>query len=168
MICFSKTTVLVLPILLMIPLLINVVIHLTKSLIILKQPQKKFLNDSVLTTKSKCHLLASPYEPVSLNARGSTIESSSCKKLLGIFIDSNFTFKYHICRKTSQKLHAFSKISKYISGDKKRSLFKLFIISQFSYCPIFWMCHGRGLNNKINNLNERALRTIYQDKKSSF
>ena len=30
------------------------------------------------------------------------------------------------------------------------------------------MCHGRGLNNKINNLHERALRTIYQDKKSSF
>ena len=30
------------------------------------------------------------------------------------------------------------------------------------------MCHGRGLNNKINNLHERALRTVYQDKKSSF
>ena len=30
------------------------------------------------------------------------------------------------------------------------------------------MCHGRGLNNKITNLHERALRTVYQDKKSSF
>ena len=30
------------------------------------------------------------------------------------------------------------------------------------------MCHGRGLNNKINNLHEGALRTVYQDKKSSF
>ena len=30
------------------------------------------------------------------------------------------------------------------------------------------MCHGRGLNNKVNNLHERALRTVYQDKKSSF
>ena len=30
------------------------------------------------------------------------------------------------------------------------------------------MYHGRGLNNKINNLHERALRTVYQDKKSSF
>ena len=49
-ICFSKNTVLILPILLMIPLHMNVVIHLTKSLIILKQPHKKFLNGSVLTT----------------------------------------------------------------------------------------------------------------------
>ena len=30
------------------------------------------------------------------------------------------------------------------------------------------MCHGRGLNNKINNLHERALRIVYQDKKSNF
>ena len=30
------------------------------------------------------------------------------------------------------------------------------------------MCHGRGLNNKINNLHEQALRTVYQDKISSF
>ena len=62
---------------------------------------------------------------VSLNVSGSTIESSSCEKSLGIFIDSNFTFEYHIiriCRKTSQKLHALSGISKYISGDKKHYL----------------------------------------------
>ena len=120
---------------------------------------------------SKCHLFVSPYEPVSINVSGSTIESSSCEKLLGIFIDSNFTFEYHInriCRKTSQKLHALSRISKYISGDKKHLLFKSFIISQFNYCPIVWMCHGRGLNNKINNLHERALRTVYQDKKIQF
>ena len=41
----------------------------------------------------KCHLFLSPYEPLSLNVSGSTIESSSCGKLLGIFIDNNFTFE---------------------------------------------------------------------------
>ena len=69
---------------------------------------------------SKCHLFVSPYEPVSLSVRGSIIESSCCEKLLGIFIGSNFTFEYHIsriCRKTNQKLHALSRISKYNSGD---------------------------------------------------
>ena len=30
------------------------------------------------------------------------------------------------------------------------------------------MCHGRSLNNKINNVHERALRIVYQDKKFSF
>ena len=130
-----------------------------------------FSFNNLKVNTSKCHLFVSPYEPISLNVSGSTIESSSCEKLLGIFIDSNFTFEYHIKRirrKTSQKLYALSRISKYISGDEKHLLFKLFIISQFNYCPIVWMCHGRGLNNKINNLHERALRTVYQGKKSSF
>ena len=130
-----------------------------------------FSFNNLKANTSKCHLFVSHYEPVSLNVRGSIIESSSCEKLLGIFIDSNFTFEYHInriCGKTSQKLHALCRISKYISGDKKRLLLKSFIISQFNYCPIVWMCHGRGLNNETNNLHEWALRTVYQDKKSSF
>ena len=30
------------------------------------------------------------------------------------------------------------------------------------------MCHSKGLNNRINNLHEHALRIVYQDKKSYF
>ena len=50
---------------------------------------------------------------------------------------SSFLFEYHInrmCRKASQKLHALSRIAKYIFADKKRMLLKPFLISQFSYC----------------------------------
>ena len=120
---------------------------------------------------SKCHLLLSPSQPFLVNIKGSIIESSNCEKLLGIYIDSNFSFEYHInriCCKASQKLHALSRIAKFTSENKKRMLFKSFIISQFNYCPIVWMCHGRGLNNKINNIHERALRIVYHDKISSF
>ena len=45
---------------------------------------------------------------------------------------------------------------------------KAFIMSQFSYCPLVWMCHSRTLNNKINNLHERALRLVYDDRQSTF
>ena len=55
-----------------------------------------------------------------------------------------------------------------MSFDKKRILLKTFITSQFNYRPLVWMCHSRGLNNGINNLHERALRIVYQDKKSDF
>ena len=41
-------------------------------------------------------------------------------------------------------------------------------MSQFSYCPLVWMCHSRTLNNKINNLHERALRLVYDDRQSTF
>ena len=45
---------------------------------------------------------------------------------------------------------------------------KSFFTSQFSYCPLIWMFHSRTLNNRINNIHERALRLTYKDNQSSF
>ena len=45
---------------------------------------------------------------------------------------------------------------------------KAFIESQFDYCPLIWMLHSRTLNNEINRIYEKALRTIYSDYKSPF
>ena len=45
---------------------------------------------------------------------------------------------------------------------------KMFVESQFSYCPLIWMSHHITFNNEINGLRERALRIVYSDYKSSF
>ena len=50
----------------------------------------------------------------------------------------------------------------------KKNYFKI-ITSQCNSCTLVWMCHGRGLNNRLNSLHERALRIVaYQNKKSDF
>ena len=51
---------------------------------------------------------------------------------------------------------------------KRRILMNAFFKAQFNYCPVIWMNHTRGLNNKINRLHERCLRIIYNDKRSNF
>ena len=54
--------------------------------------------------------------------------------------------------------------SSQVSSFKKRCiLFKAFIESQFKYCPLVWMFHGRQVNDKINKLHESALRIVYND-----
>ena len=71
---------------------------------------------------SKYHFFLSPYQHSSINIDGSVIKSSNFEKLLGITIDSDFTFEEHIntlCQKASQKLHALSRISQYLSEHKK-------------------------------------------------
>ena len=52
--------------------------------------------------------------------------------------------------------------------EKRRSLMKAFVISQFNYCPLIWMFHNRALNNRINKIHKRALRLVYQNKNLSF
>ena len=51
---------------------------------------------------------------------------------------------------------------------KREVLMKVFITSQFSYCPLIWMLHSRTLNIHINNIHERPLRLTYKDKQPSF
>ena len=51
---------------------------------------------------------------------------------------------------------------------KRKSLMKAFITSQFNCCPLIWMFHSRQLNNRINKIQERALRLVYKDNKLTF
>ena len=56
------------------------------------------------TNSSKCHLFISPCRLCPANVSGFTIENRNCAKLLGIYMDSNFSFEYHInriCHKAS-------------------------------------------------------------------
>ena len=64
------------------------------------------------------------------------------EKFLGITIDSNFTFKKRInglCKNENLKLRALNRWVKFMSTEKRRPIFKAFIISQFNYCPLEWM-----------------------------
>ena len=139
--------------------------------ITLEKMLKWFDNNYLKSNTSKCHLFLSPYENKSLDINGTKIESSNTEKLLGVTIDSNFSFKSHtekICRKANQKLHALSRVGKFMDQSKKRILMKTFVMSNFNYCPLVWMCHGRTLNNRINQLHKRALKIVYNDHHSSF
>ena len=65
-----------------------------------------------------------------IKIKGSAIESSNSKKLLGV-IDSKLSFDDHIinlCGKTSQKLHALSRVASHMSFDKKRILLKILLL----------------------------------------
>ena len=47
-------------------------------------------------------------------------------------------------------------------------LFKSMVKSQFSYCLLVWMFYSRNANNLINEIQERSLRSVTNDKTSTF
>ena len=96
-----------------------------------------FTYNNFTANATKCHFFLSPYQSATINIDGSIIKRSNSQKLLGVTIDSNFTFQEHInnlYQKSSQKLHALSRISQYLSPNKKRILFKTFVTSHCNYC----------------------------------
>ena len=144
-----------------------VIEELEKSSILFKWLQTNYMKMNT----DKSHLLLSGNTKLISNIDNNLIESEKEQVLLGITVDSNLSFEEHInnlCKKASQKLNTLATISGYMDIQKCRTLVKSFIMSQFGYCPLIWMFHSRGLNNKINSIHERALRITYGDKTSTF
>ena len=119
----------------------------------------------------KSHILFSGNDNVNANIDNHTIISENKNELLGIILDSKLSFEDHInnlCKKASQKLNALARIAPYMCLEKRKTVMKAYVASQFGYCPLVWMFHSKSLNNKINSLHERALRITYSDRSSSF
>ena len=121
----------------------------------------------------KCYLLKSgnKNEQVWAKLDRDIVWESNDLKLLGITFGNNLKIDKHmsnICSKDNRKLSALTRVAKFLPMKKRRILFKAFIESQFKYCPLVWMFHGRQTNDKINKLHERALRIVYYDTFKSF
>ena len=55
-----------------------------------------------------------------------------------------------------------------MSFKQKLILMKTFVESQFGYFPLIWMFCSRKVNSKINYLQERSLKIIYNNYITSF
>ena len=130
-----------------------------------------FDNNRLKSNPDKCHALVSTNKHLNMKVCDYTIGNSQCEKLLGVKIDVYLNFNEHIsdlCKKASRKISALARIAPFMSIEKRKVVMNGFFTTQFSYCPLVWMCHSPTNNSKINMLHERCLRIIYNDNQSSF
>ena len=95
------------------------------------------MNNNLKANAGKLHLFPIRYEDQTITVENCVIKSSG--ELLRVRIASNLNFKEHIlslCKKANRKRQALTRVSKYITLNKRRILMKSFIISQFNYCPL--------------------------------
>ena len=121
-----------------------------------------FENYYIKLNTDKCPLIVSGYKhgQVWANIGKDLICESNDVKLLVITIDRDLKFDKHVlklCSKANQKLSSLFRMTKFLSFNKRRTLFKAFVESEFKYCPVVCMFHSRLTNNKINKLHKRAL-----------
>ena len=122
-----------------------------------------FKNNHLKGNPGTSHILLGTNKLEIVSIDGIPLAASSHEKLLGVTIDSKLKSESHIkelCLKVDKKNKVLCHMSSSMSLEKRRTLIKAFIESQFNYCPLIWMLRSRALNNKINHIHERALRTI--------
>ena len=124
-----------------------------------KKTPKEFLNGFITITSilnvEKSNLIVATKENLELEVSCCSIRIEDSVKL---------NFDYHVnqlCKKASKKLHALARIAKYMDINKQRMLMKVFVSSEFSYCPLTWMFHSRKMQHRINSIQKRTLKWVY-------
>ena len=73
-----------------------------------------------------------------------------------------------MCTKASRQINALKRVSKYLDENCRIMIYKTFISSNFNYCPVSWMFCGKANVDKLEKLQERALRFVFRDTTSSY
>ena len=94
------------------------------------------------------------------------VKVKSSVKLLGVQIDAELNFNLHIaniCRSAANQLNALIRLRKFLGFEEKKVLINSYFYSNFNYCPLVWMfSHTKSLK-KVEALQKRALRFLYND-----
>ena len=73
----------------------------------------------------------------------------------------------NICRSAANQLTALIQLS-CLNFNAKRVLIKSYIISNFNYCPKLWIFSTAKFLTKIESLQKRAVRFLYNDYSISY
>ena len=70
--------------------------------------------------------------------------------------------------KKLQRKSAFSRIALNHEYEANVMLYDSFVLSNFNYCPLIWMCNGKSSSNEIDRFRKRAFRVLLDDYGSIF
>ena len=102
------------------------------------------------------------------------IESHSEMKLLRVTIDEHLNFSRHIgevCKNASRKAGVLMRLRNLLTTSAKLKIFISFIMPQITYCHTMWhFCRASDstIGRKMERVQERALRAVYCDTRSSY
>ena len=90
---------------------------------------------------------------------------------LGICIDDKLNFNDHvdrICSKAACQVSALQRLTSVLDFPSRKAIYNNFISSHFSYCPTVWFFTTRASIQKVEHIQERALRFVLRDSSSEY
>ena len=106
-----------------------------------------------------------------MSIQGSEIELTEKLNLLGVAIDSKLNFNHHInnvCKKASQRIGVLMRLKNLTPTEAKLQLYKAPILPHLTYCHLTWHFCRASDRRKLERTQERGLRAVFKDKRSSY
>ena len=115
--------------------------------------------------------LDSTDQDFSFVVNGTHINKSDDIDLLDVNIDSKLTFDKHVsvvCNKVNKQLQVIKRFKRLARRKTRQRLYNAFKQPAFQYCSDVWHhCSGRS-KDKLEQLNEQALRVVLDDQSSIY
>ena len=92
-------------------------------------------------------------------------------ELFGIQIDDKLNFSLHVSnifRSAANKLNALIRLKQFLHFKEKGIFINSYFMANFNYYPLVWMFSITSSLKKIENLQKRALRFLYNDFEISY
>ena len=108
---------------------------------------------------------------INLDINGVNIEQLKSIKLFGVFLDSELSFSEHIssvCRKASQQIGVLRRLRKIVPNHAKLQLYKAVILPRLTYCSTIWHFCRASNKRKVDRLQERAFRVVFNNEPVSY
>ena len=106
-----------------------------------------------------------------INVENTIISSLEEMKVLGVTIDDKLNFTEHIsdvCTKAGRQLNILQRLKKVLDNKSLMAIYKSFIMSNFIFCPIVWLFTCNKSLDRIENIQNRALRFVLDDYESGY
>ena len=113
----------------------------------------------VLNRKGK----QSTADSVQVSVGDSKLQKQDCVKYLGVSIDKDLSWKTHIEQIRAQcmaKLAAIRRAGSYLPCHVRKLLYQSFVLPHLDYCSVVWNSCGTTLSDRVERVQNYALRII--------
>ena len=108
---------------------------------------------------------------INVNIDEENITSSPNFQLFGVTLDDKLNYSVHIsdsCKKASKKAGVLLRLRNMIPTEAKLQLYKSAILPNLTYCHIVWHHCKASDARKLERVQERALRAVYNNKTATY
>lgn len=120
-------------------------------------------NNGIVINPNKSNYLSFNGANVVITINGWNLENPSFAKYLGVYIDNNLFWNYHVdhvLKLCCQRIGMFKRVLEFLPSHVVLLYYNAFILSCFSYCITFWFNNDRSGRYKLVNKIDSLLGTL--------
>ena len=101
------------------------------------------------------------------SCENAVIKNNEVLELLEVTVDENLKFATHVnkvCRKVSQQVAVLKRMRNMLPFETRLRIYTSFIAPHFNYCSESWHFCNKSSADKLEKVDERAIRFVFNDK----